>query len=228
MTYARCGLQSMRINLDARVFDVRSEEAGSVHAVILDRPRAAVTGAVIGTSLAGGHSVIAPRAAIAETNAEGTELRLAIAAAELAGMAVFNPEHYVPPAGELAALASTGFLRRVYLGGSARERSTLADRRGAGGTKPAEIVLTPDTMVVDRDGEYLGAVDAVVFDADTGAVRGYGLRLGSRLRTLFGGGDAIAIPVSFAARFEPSFAFGVVKALHLSVPKKMLSDVRRR
>ena len=59
--------------------------------------------------------------------------------------------------------------------------------------EPDQVTLTKGALVLDRHDDDIGVVDDVRFDAETGQLQGFVLRVGGALRTLFGGGDTVEV-----------------------------------
>ena len=59
--------------------------------------------------------------------------------------------------------------------------------------EPDQVTLTKGALVLDRNGDDIGVVDDLRFDAGTGRLEGFVLRVGGALRTLFGGGDTLEV-----------------------------------
>ena len=57
----------------------------------------------------------------------------------------------------------------------------------------AEIGISRDAVVLDKDGDDVGVVDEVRINERDGAVQGFVLRVGGVLRTLFGGGEHVEV-----------------------------------
>lgn len=79
------------------------------------------------------------------------------------------------------------------------------------------------TAVVDRDGSDVGSdvgvVDDVRLDPQGGQVTGFILRLGSRLRTFFGGGEVVEVTRSQIDRVDTD-------GVHLHLTKDELGRIR--
>jgi sporulation protein YlmC with PRC-barrel domain len=84
-----------------------------------------------------------------------------------------------------------------------------------GGQNVGEASLSKGAVVIDSQGNDVGVVDDVLFDQNGGQLRGFVLRVGSVLRTLFGGGDTVEIDAAQVERV----AEGIV---HLRLTKDEL------
>ena len=59
--------------------------------------------------------------------------------------------------------------------------------------EPEQVTLTKGALVLDTHDDDIGVVDDLRFDADTGQLQGFVLRVGGALRTLFGGGETVEV-----------------------------------
>jgi sporulation protein YlmC with PRC-barrel domain len=76
----------------------------------------------------------------------------------------------------------------------------------------AEIGIGKGAMVVAAGGDEIGVVDDLLLDESSGQLRGFVLRLGGMLQTLFGGGDTVEVPAEHVARIDESTVYlGVAK-----------------
>jgi sporulation protein YlmC with PRC-barrel domain len=82
----------------------------------------------------------------------------------------------------------------------------------SGRTGDPDPSLGKGAIVFDRDGADVGVVDDVLFDPASGALRGFVLRVGGALRTMFGGGETVEITPAAIERV-------VEGAVHLRVAK---------
>jgi len=55
------------------------------------------------------------------------------------------------------------------------------------------VTLNKGAVVMDKHGDDIGVIDDVRFDARTGQLEGFVLRVGGALRTMFGGGDTLEL-----------------------------------
>ncbi len=121
------------------------------------------------------------------------------------------------------------------IGGTVGVPGTAADTTGAaavdqaqvsasaglptGGRNVGEASLGKGAVVIDSQGDDVGVVDDVLFDRDGGQLRGFVLRVGGVLRTLFGGGDTVEVDAAQVERV----AEGIV---HLRLTKDELVPAR--
>ena len=59
--------------------------------------------------------------------------------------------------------------------------------------EPDQVSVSKGALVLDRNDDDIGVVDDVRFEAETGRLQGFVLRVGGALRTLFGGGDTVEV-----------------------------------
>jgi sporulation protein YlmC with PRC-barrel domain len=90
----------------------------------------------------------------------------------------------------------------------------------AGGQNVSEASLGHGAVVFDRNGDDIGVVDEVIFDQNGGQLRGFVLRVGGALHTLFGGGESAEVSADQVERVDE----GVV---HLTITKDDLVSAHR-
>ena len=231
----------MRIDLDAKVRTRDGEDAGSVQRAVVDPRTSEVIELVVSTGGWLGRDVLVPRTEIEAAEDDGGAIRLRLTKQELEALPAYVPANYVnPPSGAALPLGygfpESGFLWPVGFPAatgvgytpamSPAGAVTAADRTGqaqdgiaagpaAGGQNVSEASLGKGAIVVDSQGDDIGVVDDVLFDQNGGQLRGFVLRLGGVLRTLFGGGDTVEVAAAQVKRV----AEGIV---HLRVAKDEL------
>jgi sporulation protein YlmC with PRC-barrel domain len=141
------------------------------------------------------------------------------------GLAAATGVGYTPAMGPVGGPAGAAGLGTAAAGygaggaGSASAQGGTAAGLQAGGAQVSEASLGKGAMVVDRDGDDVGVVDEVLFDQEGGQLRGFVLRVGGTLRTLFGGGETVEIPASDVEHVAESL-------IHLRVGKQDLATSR--
>ena len=231
---ARLEATGMRLGLDAKVKTRDGEDAGTVQWAIIDPRSNDVTDVVVRAGAFLGRDVVVPRAELDRASADGDVLRLQLGKEELDNLPAYAPAQYVAPPPDWVPPAGYGLPYSSFLWPAAAPYTApgyvypAAYGYGAGAAAPPAvpaqapesqgIELGKGTIVIDRDGEDIGVVDDVRFDAGSGDLRGFVLRLGGTLRTLFGGGDMVEVS---AAQVERVGA-GTVR---LNVTKDQLARV---
>jgi sporulation protein YlmC with PRC-barrel domain len=209
----------MRVDLDAKVRTSDGREAGSVQRAVVDPRRNEVTDFVVSTGGLLGYDVLVPRAEIERASDDGDALRLRLTKEELERLPAYAPAAYAPPASGWVPPVGYGFPYGGYLwplgtGAGLPPATTLpASDPGAAagasgfGSSPGEAdgdlpEISKGAVVLDRNGEDVGTVEDVRLDAASGRLRGFVLRVGGTLRTLFGGGDVVDVDVAEVERVE--------------------------
>jgi sporulation protein YlmC with PRC-barrel domain len=220
----------MRVDLDAKVRTGDGEDAGTVQRVVVDPHSNEVTDFVVSTGGLLGHDVLVPREEIERAAQDGDTIRLRLSKAELERLPIYAPAAYAAPAAGWVPPAGYGFPYGSFLwpmgigadmapamtapgayagAGSAADAGIVAGNT-AGGTGGAGAAgdgtglpeISKGAVVLDQHGEDVGAVDDVRLDAATGQLRGFVLRVGGTLRTMFGGGDTLEVGASEVDRVE--------------------------
>src|SRR5919201_2599070 len=187
----------MRVDLDAKVLTRDGDEAGSVARAVVNPETNEVTEFVVSTGALFGRDVLVPRREIGRASPDGDAIRLALTREEIERLPAYIPADYVvPPAGWTYAGAYAFGPYGGYVWPAAYAGYQYPVRPGGTGTapgRPEEPTIGKGAVVFDRDGEDLGVVDDVLFDPESGRLRGFVLRVGGVLRTLLGGGDTVEV-----------------------------------
>lgn len=214
----------MRVDLDAKVRTSDGEDAGTVERVVVDPHKNEVTEFVLNTGGLLGRDVRIAREEIERASRDGDVLRLRLTKAELERLPTYVSTAYgAPPAGWVPP-AGYGFPYGSFLwpvgyatmepypvtAPGAHAGATAADAAGPGMTAAGAATTSTDELpqigkdaiVLDRNGEDIGVVDDVRFDAESGALRGFVLRVGGTLATLFGGGTMVDVDASMVDRVD--------------------------
>jgi sporulation protein YlmC with PRC-barrel domain len=198
----------MRIDLDANVRTVDGEDVGSVQRAVVDPRSNEVTDVVISTGTVFGRDVLVPRAEIERASEDGDALRLRLHKADLERLPDYVPANYVAPPATWMMPAGYGFPAGGYLWPVGYGSSVpLPTEPGAEDERPDEVSLNKGAVVFDRAGEDVGVVDDVRFDAASGRLRGFVLRVGGAFRTLFGGGDTVEVTRGQIERVADSIVY---------------------
>lgn len=190
----------MRVDLDAKVRARDGEEIGSVDRAIVDPRTNEVTDIVVRTGTIFGRDIVVPRAEIERANQDGDTIQLDLTKDELERFPDFLPEQYGAPPPTWVAPTGYGFPASGYAWPIAMDPMTgpvpmpipeeYVDERAE---EPDQVTLTKGALVLDRHDDDIGVVDDLRFDAETGQLQGFVLRVGGALRTLFGGGDTVEV-----------------------------------
>jgi uncharacterized protein YrrD len=207
----------MKVDLDAKVRTRDGKHAGTVQRVILEPISNEISGFVVSTGTLFGRDVVVSREALESGTREGNIIQLDLTKDELKKLPDFNPAEYaappagwVPPAG--FGYPATGVAWPVgypYEAGRVDAPS---------GTKERTLSIGKGAPVFARDGDDVGVVDEVLFEQDSGSLRGFVLRVGGALETMLGGGRTLEIESGLVGRVTG----GIV---YLEVDK---NELRRR
>jgi sporulation protein YlmC with PRC-barrel domain len=190
----------MRVDLDAKVRARDGEDIGSVDRAIVDPRTNEVTHVVVRTGAMFGRDIMVPREDVERANQDGDTIQLDLSKDELERLPDYVPEQYGAPPPTWVAPAGYGFPASGYAWPVAMDPMTgpmpmeipaeyVDDDTG----EPDQVSLSKGALVLDRNDDDIGVVDDVRFDAETGRLQGFVLRVGGALRTLFGGGDTVEV-----------------------------------
>lgn len=190
----------MRLNLDAKVRARDGEDIGSVDRAVVDPHTNEVTHIVVRTGTIFGRDIMVPREDIERGGLDGDTIQLDLTRDELKQFPDFVLEQYGAPPSAWVAPAGYGFPSTGYVWPIAVDPMMGPvpmimpdDDLDAEAEDPDQVTLTKGALVLDRHSDDIGVVDDVRFDAETGRVLGFVLRVGGALRTLFGGGDTVEV-----------------------------------
>ena len=190
----------MRLDLDAKVRAHDGEEIGSVDRAIVDPRTNEVTHIVVRTGAIFGRDIMVPRSDLERANQDGDIVQLDLSKDELERFPDFVPEQYGAPPPTWVAPAGYGFPSSGYAWPVAMDPMmgpmpmVVPDEAVDDEIEePDQVTLTKGALVLDRDSDDIGVVDDLRFDAESGQLQGFVLRVGGALRTLFGGGDTVEV-----------------------------------
>jgi len=190
----------MRLDLDAKVRAHDGEEIGSVDRAIVDPRTNEVTHIVVRTGAIFGRDIMVPREDLERANQDGDTVQLDLNKDELERLPDFVAEQYGAPPPTWVAPTGYGFPSSGYAWPIAMDPMMgtvpmmIPDEVAEGETEePDQVTLTKGALVLDRHDDDIGVVDDLRFDAETGVLQGFVLRVGGALRTLFGGGDTVEV-----------------------------------
>lgn len=191
----------MRVDLDAKVRARDGEEIGSLDRAIVDPQTKEVTHVVVRTGAIFGRDIVVPREDVERANQDGDTIQLDLTKDELERFPDFVPERYGAPPPTWVAPAGYGFPASSYAWPVAMDPmlgpvpmavpEELEDDQEI--EEPDQVTLTKGALVLDRHDDDIGVIDDLRFDAETGQLQGFVLRVGGALRTLFGGGDTVEV-----------------------------------
>jgi sporulation protein YlmC with PRC-barrel domain len=211
----------MRVDLHAKVLTRDGEHVGSVQRAVVNPKMNEVTELVISTGAILGRDLLLPRREIDRASRDGDAIRLDLTRAEVERLPEYVPAGYlVPPA---AWVPPAGYAFGAY-GGFVwpLTYAELAEQDGA--ARPGstdEPSIGKGATVFDRDGDDLGVVEDVLFERESGRLRGFVLRVGGVFRTLFGGGETVEVGRDAIERVAEN-------AVYLRLPKEALERSQRR
>jgi sporulation protein YlmC with PRC-barrel domain len=217
----------MRVDLDAKLVTSDGHAIGTIERAVVDPATNEVADFVINTGGLFGRDLLMPRAEIERAAPDGDALRLRLTKAQLDDLPAFMSANYVPPPAGWALAGDYPFGVGGYLWPAAAPiPGAYADAGAAAGTYAAtggvgvgDPTLAKGDVVIDRDGDEVGVVDDVIFDASTGRLTGFVLRVGNAFVTLFGGGDTVQIGRNYLDRVEEA-------RVYLNAPKDALTPTR--
>jgi sporulation protein YlmC with PRC-barrel domain len=193
----------MRLDLDAKVRARDGEDIGSVDRAVVDPRTNEVTHIVVRTGTIFGRDIMVPREDLERGSLDGDSIQLDLTKDELKELPDFAMEQYAAPPPAWVAPAGYGFPSTGYAWPIAVDPMTgpmpmalpeeELDTLDTNVEEPDQVTLTKGALVLDRHSDDIGVVDDLRFDADTGRLQGFVLRVGGALRTLFGGGDTVEV-----------------------------------
>ena len=190
----------MRVDLDAKVRARDGDEIGSVDRAIVDPRTNEVTHIVVRTGAIFGRDIVVPREDVERANQDGDTIQLDLSKDELERFPDFSPEEYGAPPSTWVAPAGYGFPASGYAWPIAMDpmMGTVPmpipeEYVDEDTEEPDQVTLTKGALVLDRHDDDIGVIDDLRFDAETGQLQGFVLRVGGALRTLFGGGDTVEV-----------------------------------
>lgn len=226
----------MRFDLDAKVRTADGEEAGTLQWAIVDPQTREVTHFVISTDALFGRAVQVPRDEVERASRDGEVIQLGLTREQLEHLPSHVPDTYGPPPSGWLPSPAFAFPPGAYLwpamtpvvpmtapgmhaGATASDvatpgtigASTPAQQSGA-----TEIAIGKGAAVIDSSGDDIGVVDEIYYEEHSGTLRGFSLRIGGTLRTLFGGGETVEVPARTVERIGES-------TVYLNVEKEALT-----
>jgi len=190
----------MRVDLDAKVRARDGEDIGSIDRVIVDPRNNEVTHVVVRTGAIFGRDIVVPRADVERANQDGDTIQLDLTKDEMEKLPDFSAEEYGAPPPTWVAPAGYGFPASGYAWPLAMDpmmgpvpMPIPEEYMDEEIEEPEHVTLTKGALVLDRHDDDIGVVDDMRFDAESGQLQGFVLRVGGALRTLFGGGDTLEV-----------------------------------
>jgi sporulation protein YlmC with PRC-barrel domain len=194
----------MLVPFGTRVVDSNGKGVGTVSRLVLHRDSQEVAGLVVHQGILNRREIVVP---IGKVSAFGHDVRLALRAAELAGLDLFHgeqlqamPDHWAMPVGfdqrDFFLVGGGGWTEAVlpFENTSTSVSGTSAYARDPGAsTEPEEPDISAAMHVYTRDGQRVGDVEGVEIDDSTGRIT----RIVVRRGFLFG--TETSIPASMVA-----------------------------
>jgi sporulation protein YlmC with PRC-barrel domain len=180
----------MRVDLDAKVRAHDGEALGSVKRAVVDPRRNAITHFVLNTGGLLGRDVMVPSDEIERARPDGDAIRLALRRDEVERLPTYAPAEYAAPPADWTFPGAYAF--GAY-GGFVWPVAAAPATAGRIATGPSRPTIGKEAVVYASGGQDVGVVDDVRFDAATGELRGFVLRIGGVLRTLLGGGETVQV-----------------------------------
>jgi sporulation protein YlmC with PRC-barrel domain len=187
----------MRMELDAKVRASDGEDIGHIDRAVVDPQTNEVTDIVVRTGAIFGRDILVPREDIERGNQDDDVITLMLTKDELEKLPDYVAEQFGPPASTWAAPDGYSFPSSGYIWPIAVDPMMggmpimIPDDQNM--EEPDSVTLTKGALVLDRHGDDIGVIDDLRFDATTGNLQGFVLRVGGALRTLFGGGDTVEV-----------------------------------
>lgn len=207
----------MRVDLDAKVYASDGHELGTVERAVFDPTNKQVCELVVSTGALLGRDVLVPVQAIEQQGPGGDRIVLKMTRDEVEALPPFVEAGYAAPPPGWVPPGDLGLAYGSYLWPAAGAAPMVA--APVGQTDPA---ARPDTFTIGKGavvmaagGEDVGVVDDVRFEASTGELEGFVLRIGGVLSTLFGGGAQVTVSRDDVDRVAEG-------AVYLRLPKDVI------
>lgn len=185
----------MRVDLDARVYSSDGHELGSVERAVFDPGTKQVRELVVSTGGLFGHDVLAPIQLVEQQGPGGDRIVLKLTRQEVEALPSFVETSYLPPPPGWVPPGDLGLAYGSYLWPAAGAAPMVTTPVVAGDpmSKPDTFTIGKGAVVMAAGGEDVGVVDDVRFEAASGELDGFELRIGGVLTTLFGGGTHVTV-----------------------------------
>lgn len=218
----------MKIDFGARIRTSDGHDAGTVKGAVVDPRSREIDQFIISTGRLLGRDVLVSRGELESATSDAGAVRLRLTREQLDHMPDYVPADYIPPPSGWSAPtdyeAQPGELfmwPAAYAATPTPGRPTPLDAPPVVGEDQGEPALMKGAAVRDRDLEDVGVVDEVRFDAASGRIEAIVIRVGSAIRTLFGGGETVEVDGSLI----DEVAEGTVR---LRIPKAELRPTASR
>jgi sporulation protein YlmC with PRC-barrel domain len=186
----------MRVDLDAKVHSSDGEELGSVERAVFDPDSKQVRELVVSTGGLLGRDVLVPVGALDQQGPGGDRIVLKLTRAEVETLPPFVEATYMPPPPGWIPPGDLGLAYGSYLWPAAGAAPMVAPTMAPvdpNAPQSETFTIGKGAVVMDANGDDVGVVDDVRFEASSGELEGFVLRLGGVLTTLFGGGDTVTV-----------------------------------
>jgi sporulation protein YlmC with PRC-barrel domain len=203
----------MRVDLDAKVHSSDGEELGSVERAVFDPTSKQVRELVVTTGGLLGRDVLVPVEALEQGGPGGDRIVLKLSKAEAEALPPFVEAGYMAPPPGWVPPGDLGLAYGSYLWPAAGAAPMTAASVPTDPTQKSDaFTIGKGAVVMEAGGEDVGVVDDVRFEASTGELEGFVLRIGGVLTTLFGGGDTVVVGRNDVDRVAEG-------AVYLRIPK---------
>jgi sporulation protein YlmC with PRC-barrel domain len=185
----------MRVDLDARVHSSDGHELGSVERAVFDPDSKQVRELVVSTGDLFGRDVLVPVQALEQQGPGGDRVVLKLTREEVEALPPFVEAGYVAPPPGWVPPGDLGLAYGSYLWPAAGAAPMVAPPMGQTDptAQPEAFTIGKGAVVMAAGGEDVGVVDDVRFEASSGELEGFVLRIGGVLTTLFGGGSQVTV-----------------------------------
>jgi sporulation protein YlmC with PRC-barrel domain len=192
----------MHVDLDARVVTSDGREVGRIKHAIIDPRDNEVMAFVVSTGWFLGRDVLIARQEIESARADGDAITLELTHAQFDDLQSFIPHEYHAPPPEYAPAApydspAAAYLWPIALSGGTAPAPGPLPTTGSEAQPPG---IDRGSQVVDRNGDAVGVVEDLLFDAESGALRALVVTLGGGLQRLFDAGRTAKVSASLVER----------------------------
>jgi len=185
----------MRVDLDAKVYSSDGHELGTVERAVFDPGSKQVCELVVSTGTLFGRDVLVPVQAVEQQGPGGDRIVLTMTRPQVEALPPFVEAGYVAPPPGWVPPGDLGLAYGSYLWPAAGAAPMVAAPTGVvdPASHPDAFTIGKGAVVMAAGGEDVGVVDDVRFEASTGELEGFVLRIGGVFATLFGGGAQITV-----------------------------------
>jgi sporulation protein YlmC with PRC-barrel domain len=194
----------MHVDLDARVLTSDGHDVGRVKHAIIDPRNHQVAAFVINTSWIFGRDVLIARQEIESATSDGDSIRLEMTRDLFDDLPSFIPSEYDSPPADYRPEPPYDYPAPAFRWPISYSGTTLASAVAMTDPETESPGIDQGSRVVDRNGDDVGVVEDLLFDAEDGNLRALVVTLGGGLRRLFGAGRTAKISASLVESVEGS------------------------